>query len=267
MMSMSLPASVMLAGDVVDPFCFRPNPAAIMRDAAMIMAYSIHFVESDAQPELNRDGNGAQKLTEPTAVAAVSHFQRSGYGESYVTEQSEESKVEDQEGHDDDEPKDLQGEKIEIPVADQAGSKISNDDEIDAGESELTDQLPSEIANGEVKTGDDESKILGDSQPELKVAADVGYLHNEENTVVKDPREEEVQSTTISSESAVHAGKMKDLRVVQRSDEKSIGEKNSAPKKDEEELRAEGSIRVHFKELSSEAEEVKSKQFKESKDA
>ena len=43
-----------------------------------------------------------------------------------------------------------------------------------------------------------------------------------------------------------------DLRVVQRSDEKSIGEKNSAPKKDEEELRAEESSKNYSKELKSE---------------
>ena len=75
------------------------------------------------------------------------------------------------------------------------------------------------------------------------------------------------QNAIESKISSVHAGRLEDLKVVQRSDERSIGEKNSAPKKDEEELRAEGSIRVHFKELSSEAEEVKGKQFKESKDA
>lgn len=138
-----------------------------------------------------------------------------------------------------DESSDLQGvEEIEIPIEDhhenQAESKISSDGE---------------------KIGYRESKISVEDRHELKVEVVLGYLYDEEGGVVKVSDDKPISS--------VHANSLVDLKVVQRSDEKSIAEKNS----DEEELRAEGSIRVLFDELNSEAEEVKGKQFKESNDA
>ena len=74
----------------------------------------------------------------------------------------------------------------------------------------------SKISSSGVKTEDYEAKILENGQPELKIAADVRYPHDEENDVVKDPKEE-VQNATISIE-GVHAGKMEDLKDMEVKD-------------------------------------------------